>query len=244
MSLKEARMLLLVVVTLGCGEKPAPPVKLGPVPEPESVAANPFVVEPEPVSEEAKQSLTGPEVGRDAAIAAIEKLGGMVVYDEAPETGRHSADMSPTMVSFAGHDVTDAALKHLKGLAELKSVGIAGTRVTDAGLVHLKGMTGLEDVNVADTQITDAGLEHLKGMTNLRTLFLLGTQVTDVGLEHLKGMTNLHTLYLQGTQVTDDGLEHLKGLTSLRELYLNSTQVTDAGVNELKKALPNVTVIR
>ena len=71
MSLHRTRMLsvglLLVVGTLGCRDKPAPVV------DPEPVA----VAESEPVTEGAKQSPSEPELGRDAAIAAIEKLLGV-----------------------------------------------------------------------------------------------------------------------------------------------------------------------
>ena len=54
------------------GEAPLQLQQPEPVAEPEAVA------EPRPVAEEAKQSPPGPEVGRDAAIAEIEKLGGTV----------------------------------------------------------------------------------------------------------------------------------------------------------------------
>ena len=48
---------------------------LSQLPSPKPVVEVEIVAEPEPVAEEAKQSPPGPELGRDAAIAAIEKLG-------------------------------------------------------------------------------------------------------------------------------------------------------------------------
>ena len=98
----------------------------------------------------------GPESGRDAAIAAIEKLGGEVGYDE------ESPDRS------------------------IATVRLTGTKVTDAHLVHLKGLTSLGNLELRDTQITDAGLEHLKGMTSLRDLHLWNTRVTDDGVKKLQ----------------------------------------------------------
>ena len=101
--------LLLVVGMLGCGGKP------------------------EPVVEEAKQSLLGPpDLGRDAAIAEIEKMGGWLVYEEG-------ASANPVI-----------------------RVTLMDTQVTDAGLEHLKGMTNLRYLHLGDTQVTDAGVNELK----------------------------------------------------------------------------------
>jgi len=119
-------LLLLVVVTLGCGEKPAPVAGPKPVVEVEAVA------EPEPVAEEAKQSPPGPEVGRDAAIAEIEKLGGRVQYDEG------NPDRTIVTVDLRGKQVTDAGLEHLKGLTNLRTLHLQHTQVTDAGVNELK----------------------------------------------------------------------------------------------------------
>jgi len=127
----------------------------------------------------------------------------------------------------------------LESLKRVRNVDLINrTQVTDAGLKHLKGVTSLRALQLANTQVTDAGLKHLKGLTDLYGLDLNRTQVTDAGLKHLKGMTSLRTLQLNQTQVTDAGLKHLKGMTSLRMLQLYSTQVTQAGVDDLKTALP------
>ena len=136
-----------------------------------------------------------------------------------------------------------AELKKLGGSCQVNAKGqvwwvtLVGPKVTDAGLKHLKGLSNLRHLGLG-SQVTDAGLKHLKGLTKLRELYLSGTQVTDAGLEHLKGLTGLNHLNLDNTKVTDAGLEHLKGLSNLRSLSLGRTPVTGAGVNELKKALP------
>ena len=188
--------LLLIVGTLGCGDEPAPDVNPGPV------AGGP------------KQSPTNPEFGRDAAIAAIEKLGGEVGYDE------ESPDRP------------------------IATVRLAGTKVTEAHLVHMKGLTSLKHLELRDTQVADAGLVHLKGLTDLQLLLLSNTQITDAGLEHLRGLTNLTFLGLVGTKVTDEGLENLNGLTALIQLDLSHTQVTEEGIEKLQEALPNCEISR
>ena len=93
---------------------------------------------------------------------------------------------------------------------EVISVALGGTQITDAGLKHLKGLTSLTVLSLRQTQITDAGLEPLKGLTGLYYLDLTGTLVTSAGLEHLKGITSLTDLYLSDTKITDAGLSELK----------------------------------
>lgn len=130
----------------------------------------------------------------------------------------------------------------LESVEEVKVVNLGRTQVTDASLKHLKGLPALQGLNLHQTQVGDAGLERLKGITSLQNLSLHGTLVTDDGLEHLKGLTDLRVLFLHDTRVTDSGLEHLKGITSLQQLTLFRTQVTQAGVKDLKTANPSLLV--
>jgi hypothetical protein len=95
------------------------------------------------------------------------------------------------------------------------------------------------DVLLLGPQVTDTSLEHLRWLTKLQSLCLNVAHVTDAGLERLKGLTQLRGLDLRHTDVTDAGLEQLKSLTQLEELFLNDTEVTDTGVAKLQQALPN-----
>lgn len=154
MSLKKTWMLsaglLLVVGTLGCGDKPAPVAVPGPVVDPEEPRG-----EPEPVAEEARQG-PGPELGREAAIAEIERLEGTYRCDEA------SCDRAIVGVNLIGTQVADAGLEHLKGLTSLQVLNLGGSPVTDAGLEHMKGLTSLQSLYLSSTQVTDASVKKLK----------------------------------------------------------------------------------
>jgi hypothetical protein len=130
--------------------------------------------------------------------------------------------------------VTDAGLEHVKGLTQLRHLNLFGTTVTDTGLAHIEGLTQLRYLRLTHTQVTDAGLEHLKGLTQLEDLTLVASQVTDAGLAHLEGLTQLRSLVLASTHVTDAGLEHLQALTQLTELHLDNAPVTDAGLVRLR----------
>ena len=140
--------------------------------------------------------------------------------------------------------ITDAGLKHLKGVTDLTTLDLLDTQVTDSGLKNLAGLKHLEWLILENTKVTGAGLVHLKGMTNLVDLNLASTGVTDAGLGHLVGLASLEHLNLASTGVTDAGLGHLAGLTNLQELDLQGTKVTDTGVVKLQRVLPNCTIYR
>ena len=198
-------LLLAFTATLGCGERRRTPRSL------------PW----------------RPEVGREAAIAAIEKVQGYCLYYE----GNPARPVQGVVAH--GPRVTDAALEPLKGLTNLQNLSLEGSKVTGPGMEYLKGLTSLHELWLSGTPVDDAGLAHLKGLTNLRRLILGGTRVSDAGLEYLKGMTQLRELLLNYTQVGDPGLQHLAGLTRLRYLHLSGTQVTNVGLEHLK-GLPSL----
>ena len=138
-------------------------------------------------------------------------------------------------VRLLNTQATDADLKNMRGLANLRVLWLNNTAVTDTGVAHLKRLTQLEELNLHTTQVGDAGLLHVRGLTHLKMLDLSRTNVTDEGLVHLKGLAKLEDLSLYGTKVTDKGLAHLEGLTSLTGiLWLSDTQITDEGLVHLK----------
>ena len=129
--------------------------------------------------------------------------------------------------------VTDAGLKELAGLKQLRTLNLWATKVTDAGLKGLAGLKQLQSLNLESTKVTGAGLKELAGLTQLQSLSLAGTQLTDAGLNELARLKQLQSLSLAGTQLTDAGLKELAGLKQLRTLSLWNTRVTDAGLKEL-----------
>jgi RNA polymerase sigma factor (sigma-70 family) len=104
-------------------------------------------------------------------------------------------------------------------------------KVTNAGLKHLKGMKQLTQLGVTSWHVTDAGLENLKDLGRLKWLQLGSPDITDKGLVQLKGLTELETLDLMATQTTGGGAAHLKNLPKLKVLYVavfcNAKDVTE-----------------
>jgi hypothetical protein len=63
---------------------------------------------------------------------------------------------------------------------------LGATRVTDAGLKGLAGLTQLKNLYLQDTNVTDDGLKYLRGLKQLQSLDLNGTKVTARGIQELR----------------------------------------------------------
>jgi beta-lactamase regulating signal transducer with metallopeptidase domain/Leucine-rich repeat (LRR) protein len=214
------------------------------------------------------EGLTGLQVLRlhkarimGAGLAHIEGMTGLQVLMldlTTNESLSHVKGLTQLQSLQVGFPATDAGLVYLKGLTELRRLGLYGTQVTDAGLVNLKGLSKLEVLNLSFTRITDAGITDLTALSSLSRLFLDGTAVTDAGLARLQTKTRLRRLNLDGnkitdtglanlepqnelnwldlsgTQITDDGLAHLKGMSGMLRLHLSRTQITGTGLEHVK----------
>jgi internalin A len=158
---------------------------------------------------------------------------------------------------ISGAPITDAGLKHLANLKELRILSLWETPgITDAGLAYLSALTKLQHLNLYRCEITDAGLVHLRTMDNLETLDIAKTGVTGPGLSHLGRMSKLKKLFtptnsaglthigrLHGLQelcayqprkpIPGDGLAHLANLKSLRVLQLGDNLCSDTGLATL-----------
>ncbi|MBC7854587.1 MAG: leucine-rich repeat domain-containing protein, partial [Pirellulaceae bacterium] len=155
-----------------------------------------------------------------AAVAAIEKLGGKLIFDERVPI------RSAAIRQILGDDKYEAVVH-----VQLHT----STKLTDGDLAHLARLTKLTHLYLNHTQITSTGLAHLTRLKGLTELWLSGTQVTDTGLVHLDPLKGLAALMLNNTQVTDAGLVHLADLNSLTQLQLDDTQVTDSGMVHLAR---------
>ena len=68
----------------------------------------------------------------EKAVKAIQKLGGSIYRD------MKAKDKPIVAVVMRGPKVTDAGLKHLAGLKQLRKLDLTGTKVTDKGKADLK----------------------------------------------------------------------------------------------------------
>jgi hypothetical protein len=117
----------------------------------------------------------------------------------------------PHGLVFSELPITDSALEHLDEFPKLTSLHILNCPgVTDAGLRNVKSLKNLRRLDLRNTAITDKGLANLSGLTELRELSLSGTSVSESGLPHLEKLTNLEWLGLSNTAVTTNGRESLE----------------------------------
>ncbi len=162
------------------------------------------------------------------AAEALAKLGAKVKTEKAAD-GTAYTFVSCYEKSFVSNwKGTQADLKHLKGLTNLKSLYIRLPGVTDEGLQHLKDLTTLKALDLHTCQITDAGLKHLQGLADLEFLSLASTGVTSAGLKHLNAK-NLVNLELSLTQVTEVNLDDFP---KLKHLHLGSLKTASIRVKE------------
>jgi len=113
-----------------------------------------------------------------------------------------------------------------------------GPKITDADLKELAKLQQLKVLNLGDTEITDVGLKEVAKLQQLTHLWLYNTPITDAGLKELAKLQKLELLVLGDTKITDAGLKELAKFKQLKGLILVGTKITKAGVAELKKALP------
>jgi hypothetical protein len=98
------------------------------------------------------------------------------------------------------------------------AVYLGGTAVTDADVRALAVLTELRELYLHRTSITDAALTEMCSLQKLRVLHLRNTQVSDTGILSLSCLTNLSHLYLYETRVTAAGGTRLRSQLSQTEV--------------------------
>ena len=122
--------------------------------------------------------------------------------------------------SLAGEKAGDASLDLLKPVAaQVARLNLAGTPVTDAGLKKLAILVNLRRLHLERTGVGDGGLAHVAKLGELRYLNLYKTKVTDKGVGHIGALKKLRSLYLWQTGVTDAGAKVLA--KALPKTYIN-----------------------
>ena len=116
-----------------------------------------------------------------------------------------------------GSGATDALLKELASLKQLRTLGIFGnpyapTQVTDAGMKELAALNQLQTLELGFLhQVADAGLKELAALKQLRSLKIVLTPLSDAGFKDLAALKHLQSLTLNQTGVTDWGSKNWSG---------------------------------
>jgi uncharacterized protein (TIGR02996 family) len=133
--------------------------------------------------------------------------------------------------------VTDAGLKGVERLGQLRTLLLSDCRITDAGLARIASLQSLRSLCLLGCpDVTNAGLEALTRLSELRSLRISACrQVTNAGLQILPRVGRLREVDLSySNRFTAGALKHLAGLHSLRTLNLVACyRLTDVGLKHL-----------
>ncbi len=194
-----------------------------------------------------------PVESEEAAIAALEAVGGRVAFDE------EAPDRPVIIVELFRADIKDDGLKHLRAFTQLKKVFLGLTHVTDAGMEEFKHHPNLESLHLNSSLVTDRGLRYVAYLDKLRALSLNLPQATDQGIRRLfaeppphpegkkpdepPGLRNLESLGIGETPISDVVLKDLMSLPRLRWLSLHHTRITPEAIAAFRTARPTVRVV-
>ncbi|HEX5443491.1 MAG TPA: hypothetical protein VFW87_06670 [Pirellulales bacterium] len=200
-----------------------------------------------------------------AAVAAIRRLGGRVLYDDQFDATAEPA--SRWLRRWLGDDgVREVASVSLRGAwlpgPQLVNKADDSRRhafvaATDDDLICLRSLVHLKHLDLRRTRVTDAGLRHLVGLDELEDLRLSNTAVTDRGLAYLAQLPHLRRLWLDDEEyeadcrgaesdhlrrykpcISDAGLECLEQFKQLEFIDLTGCHPSDAARQKLAVALP------
>jgi RNA polymerase sigma factor (sigma-70 family) len=138
-------------------------------------------------------------------------------------------------LTLIGPDVTDASVKELVALRKLKKLQFHSPRITGESLKALATLPQLEELTFYTAEfLRDSDLQELRAFTQLKSLNLPGTYVSLDTARVIGRLKQLESLELAWTHLTTDAsLRELEPLTQLRVLGLGWTDVTDSGLKAL-----------
>ena len=154
-----------------------------------------------------------------------------------PLSKLNDLQLSWTAVSDAG------VAKLVAGAKQLKALALEGTQITDAALRSLNGLHELRMLNLNNAgKITGVGFSQGR-MAKLRDLYLDKTAIGDGALKSIANIRDLRILSISHTRVTDEGLHYLQDLHNLRTLTMKGCEgVSAAAIEELKRKNVGLTV--
>lgn len=161
----------------------------------------------------------------NAAMREIRRAGGVLIHASSFDRKLEFRDgrtrdgvfrflplvSSVVEVRITRGDVTEALLKHLSALHEVRRISLRHSRTSSDGMVHLANLPNLEQLDLQSTDIHDAALSDVAHIENLTSLNLGFTGISDEGISHLHALANLRQLGLEGTQVTQAAIDLIVG---------------------------------
>ncbi len=160
-------------------------------------------------------------------------------------------------LNFGESNVSDAGLRHLTGLTELKYLNLVGTLVTDDGLRQLSGLKNLEKLPIRNSDLSFAATTEMliegqhqslpdalqitevlvppvrlpQGESEF--LDLRDFRLNESDLATISQYQPARSLFLPTMQISDQGLSYLGELHSLERLWIAGGKITRHGMSRL-----------
>jgi hypothetical protein len=181
-----------------------------------------------PVSATASATIANTGFGIDAlaaSVAAPDATTVKALEDKGVYVRQLSANGALLELDFSHADLP-AGEMGLDGLAPIAAniytLDLKRTRVSDADLRALLPMVNLRKLHLQRTGVTDAGLSHLAGLAQLEVINLYSTSIGDQGVKHLEGLKSLKEVYLFETEVSTAGALSLRAAVPLAKVSLGA----------------------
>jgi len=140
--------------------------------------------------------------------------------------------------------ISDAGLRAITRLANLRSLTLVGARITDEGLAAFASPSpkGLNSLDLSVTPMVGSGLRHLTGLTGLRHLGLDGTRISPEGWEMLGSFPRLTSLdvreykipEMESNNIPERDLSPLGRLERLETLLLDGRRIRSGSLASLR----------
>ena len=82
--------------------------------------------------------------------------------------------------------VTDAGIRQLPSLPELRCIDLDNTNITDVSMGELSKMPNLEELWIESTRISDAGIQLLQQIATLRFISIVDCDISEAALDDLE----------------------------------------------------------
>ena len=148
---------------------------------------------------------------------------------------------------------TDEKIKFIEGFKGLREIVFDRADLTDAGLRKISLMNNVKRLALLNTGISDLGLQAFEGNDSIESLVLVNTAVSDESARLLATFQKLHTLVIFSNSYKDgdlpfslNGLRELSKSRTLRVLKVGGAWVAkdnERDLCELKTSMYNTKVL-
>jgi len=211
------------------------------------LALIPFWQHAAEVNDRPTKTPTAPAVSVDDAILGMPSMPELERGSKSDRSVKALVDARQIQdpLKLDNRDLTDQGLLYLTQYENvLNSIDISGTNVTNAGMKHIGQLRDLKMLRLDRTGITDAGIRNLVAERSLdhakyKPLIALLAEhdlISNQSISQLHNLPALQILDLSYTLVTDDGLRALtNSAPAVKELDLSNDNISDAGLAECAK---------